>query len=174
MDNLNIQLWLKTHGIKVAIIIIAVWFINRIANRGIAHIINSLIKKGVNISDSQKQRAKTLIKVFGSTLSFSIWTIALLTVMPEFGINIAPLLAGAGIAGIAIGMGARNLIQDYLNGVIMLLEDQYRVGENVEIAGAKGIIVDLNLRRTVIKDETGVLYFVPNGKIGIVANLSRK
>ncbi len=88
--------------------------------------------------------------------------------------NPTPLLAGAGLIGLAIGMGSKNLVQDYLAGLFILLEDQYRVGEEVDISGKKGEVVDLTLRRTVIKDAEGIIHYIPNGQIKSSSNLSRK
>ena len=98
----------------------------------------------------------------------------ILTIFPEIGVNPTPLLAGAGLVGLAIGMGSRNLIQDYLAGLFILLEDQYRVGEEVEILGKKGKVIDLNLRRTIIRDTEGIIHSIPNGQIKVVSNFSRK
>ena len=95
-------------------------------------------------------------------------------ILPELGINATPLLAGAGLVGLAIGMGAKNLIQDYLSGLFILLEDQYRAGEKVKIAGMEGEVKNFNLRRTVLQDETGNAYYIPNSQVTVVLNLSRK
>jgi len=106
-------------------------------------------------------------------LSITVWLIAILTILPEFGINIGPLLGGAGIVGLAIGMGSRSLIQDYLSGLFILFEDQYRVGEEIEIAGIKGRVKNLNLRRTVLENPKGTIFYIPNGQIRKVSNFSR-
>ncbi len=128
------------------------------------------MKKNEKVSE---EKIKTIFKVFNSTFKAIVWTIAILTVLPELGINIGPLLAGAGIAGLAIGMGARSLIQDYISGTFILFEDQYRVGEEVAIGGVKGVVQDINLRRTVIKDGEDALHIFSNGQINRVSNLSR-
>lgn len=174
MNNLNIQFWLKTSGVKAGAVVIAAWFFGKIGKRLILQMVVSAAGRGAKLSDSQKQRINTLAKVFSSTFNFFLWIIAILTILPEFGINIAPLLAGAGLAGLAIGMGAKNLIQDYLAGIVILLEDQYRIGEEINIAGVRGSAADINLRRTALKDEQGIMHFIPNGKIDKVSNYSRR
>ncbi len=169
----NLISWAVTHGIKVAVILFIAWLISRISKVFISRLIKTLIEKSKD-SIIQEQRGKTLGKVFYSTLKIVIWIIAILTILPEFGVNPTPLLAGAGLIGLAIGMGSKNLVQDYLAGLFILLEDQYRVGEEVDIGGKKGKVVDLTLRRTIIKDPEGIVHYVPNGQIKSSSNFSRK
>lgn len=173
----NLYSWFLAHGIKVIVILFVAWLAARISRRLISKLINTFIEKTGKIAKDakvQEQRAKTLSKVFSSTLKVVIWIIVILTILPEFGINPTPLLAGAGLVGLAIGMGSRNLVQDYLAGLFILLEDQYRVGEEVEIAGIKGKVLDLDLRRTIIKDSNEVVHYIPNGQVTKTSNLSRK
>lgn len=169
--------WAIAHGIKIIVILFIAWLVTRIGRIFISKLIKTLIEKAEIVGRNgkvQKQRGETLSKVFSSTLKIVIWIIAILTVLPEFGINPTPLLAGAGLIGLAIGMGSKNLVQDYLAGLFILLEDQYRVGEEVNISGKKGKVIDLTLRRTVIKDEEGTVHYIPNGQIKSASNLSRK
>ena len=173
----NLTSWFFSHGIKIIVILFVAWLINRISKFLISKLINTLIEKGEEIAGDnkiQEQRIRTLTKVFKSTLSIVIWIVALLTILPELGINTAPLLAGAGLIGLAIGMGARNVIQDYLSGLFILLEDQYRVGEKVNIAGIEGEVIDLNLRQTVLRDSESTVHHIPNGQIKSASNFSRK
>lgn len=163
---------------KIFAILIAAWIFTIIGKIAIKRIVasiaqrcKSVLKKNKKI---QEQRIETLVSVFNSTLVAVIWIIAILTILPELGVNIGPLLAGAGIAGLAIGMGARNLIQDYFSGLFILMEDHYRVGEEVNILGTQGKVLDLNLRRTIIQDQEGVIHIFPNGQINKVSNFSRK
>lgn len=178
MNLQNILPWVLSNGTKIIVILIIAWLIDMIAKIIISKSIKIIIERAEKITgkDSliQEQRAKTLRKVFKSTLSVIIWTAAFLTILPELGVNIAPLLAGAGLAGLAIGMGAKNLIQDYLAGLFILLEDQYRVGEEVKIGDVQGKVRDLNLRRTVIEDSKGIIHYTSNGQIKTTSNLSRK
>ena len=169
--------WIFGEGIKVIVILIVAWIVVRIGRIIISRSVKAFMKTSKRIRKDgviQEQRIKTLTKVFKSTFSIVIWTIAFLTILPELGINITPLLAGAGLAGLAIGMGAKNLIQDYLSGLFILLEDQYRVGEEIDIGGIKGKVIDLHLRRTVIKDDKGTIHFILNGQIKTASNFSRK
>jgi len=165
--------WAIAHGIKVVVILFIAWLATKIGKVFISRLIGTLIEKSKD-SIIQEQRGRTLSKVFCSTLKIVIWIIAILTILPEFGVNPTPLLAGAGLIGLAIGMGSKNLVQDYLAGLFILLEDQYRVGEEVDIGGKKGKVVDLTLRRTVIKDAEEIIHYIPNGQIKSSSNLSRK
>tara|TARA_Y100000310_G_C20678621_1_gene814522 strand:- start:1304 stop:1858 length:555 start_codon:yes stop_codon:yes gene_type:complete len=168
--------WFFNGGMKIVIILIIAWLIIRIGRFVISRSIKAFVKTTGKIKGGkafQDQRAKTLRKVLKSTFSIIVWTAAFLTILPELGVNIAPLLAGAGLVGLAIGMGAKNLIQDYLAGLFILLEDQYRVGEKVEINKVKGEVVYLTLRRTVLKDK-GTFYHISNGQIKTTSNFSRK
>ncbi len=173
----NLISWVIDSGIKVIIILFLALVLSKIAKVFISKLIKTIVEKGNGIIGNgqiQKERAKTLSKVFSSTLKIVIWVIAILMLLPEFGINPTPLLAGAGLIGLAIGMGARSLVQDYLAGLFILLEDQYRVGEEVDISGKKGQVVDLNLRRTIIKDSDGIIHYIPNGQVKVSSNFSRK
>jgi len=173
----NLISWIIGPGIKVIVILFLALIISKIAKVFVLKVIRTIVEKGNGIirnGQIQKERAKTLSKVFSSTLKIVIWVIAILMLLPEIGINPTPLLAGAGLIGLAIGMGARSLVQDYLAGLFILLEDQYRVGEEIDISGKKGQVIDLNLRRTIIKDSEGIIHYIPNGQVKIASNLSRK
>ena len=173
----TIMSWIISHGIKILVILLLALILSKIAKIFVLRVIKTIVEKGnglIRNGQIQKERVRTLSKVFSSTLKIIIWVIAILMLLPEFGINPTPLLAGAGLIGLAIGMGSRSLVQDYLAGLFILLEDQYRVGEEVNISGKKGEVVELNLRRTVIKDSEGIIHYIPNGQVKTASNLSRK
>jgi small conductance mechanosensitive channel len=173
----NVMSWLGSGGLRVVIILVIAWLVIRIIRFAVTRAVKVFIDKGEEVLGNgvvKEQRIKTLSKVFKSTISVVIWTIAILTILPELGVNITPLLAGAGIVALAVGMGAKNLIQDYLSGLFILLEDHYRVGEEVEINEKKGVIKDLNLRRTVVRSEDGTNHYISNGQIKAASNFSRK
>ena len=99
--------------------------------------------------------------------------LAALQILPLLGINMGPLLASAGIAGLAIGFGAQTLVRDFINGFFILVENQYDIGDTIKIAAVQGAVEDMTLRRTVLRDDNGSLHTVPNGQITIVTNLTR-
>jgi moderate conductance mechanosensitive channel len=120
------------------------------------------------------QRASTVGALVRSGVTVAIWTLALLQVMSEFGVNLAPLIAGAGIVGVALGFGAQSLVRDVITGMFMLLEDQYGVGDVVDLGEAKGTVEAVGLRSTRLRDAEGTVWHVPNGEIKRVANKSQE
>lgn len=119
------------------------------------------------------QQLRTLAGVINSVGTFIIIFVALMQVLPIFNVDVKPLLASAGIAGLAIGFGAQTLVKDVINGFFILVEDEYAVGDVVKIAGAQGTVEIMTLRRTVLRDTTGALHSVPNSEIKIITNLTR-
>jgi len=111
--------------------------------------------------------------VITSVSVFVILFVATLEVLSLLGLNLGPLLASAGIAGLAIGFGAQTLVHDFINGFFILLENQYDLGDVVKIAGVKGSVEEMSLRRTVLRDDDGTLHTVPNSQITIVSNATR-
>ena len=123
--------------------------------------------------DQLARRSETVAGAVTQTVSFVVWIVALLTILSELGVNIAPVLATVGVAGLAVGFASQNLIRDYLHGFFILMEDWYRVGEVAIVAGIGGLVVDINLRRTVLRDLDGVMHIIPNNKIELVSNVTR-
>ncbi|HJX03306.1 MAG TPA: mechanosensitive ion channel family protein [Dehalococcoidia bacterium] len=120
------------------------------------------------------QRLRTLGSVTINTGAVVIGIIALFTILGEMGIEIGPALAGVGIAGIAIGFGAQSLVKDFLAGLFILLENQYSVGDVVRIADVVGIVEEISLRRTVLRDLDGVVHVIPNGEIKVASNFTKE
>ncbi|MEZ5341177.1 MAG: mechanosensitive ion channel family protein [Acidimicrobiales bacterium] len=124
-------------------------------------------------AERTKQRTHTLRLVITSVLVGVVWFIAGLAILDQVGINLAPLLAGAGVVGIALGFGAQSMVKDFLAGLFIVLEDQYGVGDVVDIGPATGVVEQVNLRATRLRDVAGVVWYVPNGEITRVANMSQ-
>ena len=124
-------------------------------------------------ADRSGQRARTLGSVLRSLCSAVVGIIATIMVLGEFGVDLAPILASAGIVGIAIGFGAQNLVKDFLSGMFMLLEDQYGVGDIVDVGQASGTVESVGLRITTLRDVNGTLWYVRNGEILRVGNKSQ-
>lgn len=119
------------------------------------------------------QRAHTMRLVASSVLGGIVWFIATLILLDQLGVNLAPLIAGAGVVGIALGFGAQRMVQDFLAGIFIVLEDQYGVGDYVDVGEASGVVEQVNLRSTRLRDVSGVVWYVPNGQIVRVANMSQ-
>nr|WP_325049538.1 mechanosensitive ion channel family protein [Kocuria soli] len=121
----------------------------------------------------QAQRAQTVGSVLASVLTLTIWAVALLMIVSELGFNIAPVLASAGIAGVALSFGAQSLVKDYLSGIFMVAEDQLGIGDVVDLGEASGVVEDVGLRVTQVRDVQGTLWHVRNGEILRVGNQSQ-
>ena len=119
------------------------------------------------------QQLRTLSSVIYSVGVFAILFVAALQVLPLLGINMGPLLASAGIVGLAIGFGAQTLVRDFINGFLILVENQYDIGDTIKIAGVQGTVETMTLRRTVLRDDNGALHTVPSSEIKVVSNLTR-
>jgi small conductance mechanosensitive channel len=126
------------------------------------------------IGNSQRaSQLRTMAAILRGTSYGVIGFIVLLHVLSIFNINLTPLLASAGVVGLGIGFGAQSIFKDMLNGIFILLEDQYNIGELVKIAGLQGTVEDLTLRCTTLRDGDGTVYIIPNSQIATVSNLSR-
>ncbi|RPA19746.1 mechanosensitive ion channel family protein [Gordonia sp. OPL2] len=126
------------------------------------------------VAERRAQRAKTIGSVLKSTVSIILLVWVVLSVLSVLGVNIAPFIASAGIVGLAIGFGAQNLVRDFVSGVFMLLEDQYGVGDIVDLGEASGEVESVGLRITTLRDIDGTLWYVRNGEIIRVGNMSQE
>jgi len=122
----------------------------------------------------REQRAEALGTLALSVVRVLIWGLAGLTALGTVGLNLAPLIAGAGVVGIAIGFGAQDIVKDFLSGVIMLVEDQYGVGDVIDAGAATGVVEEVSLRTTRIRDVNGTVWHIPNGSISRVGNLTQE
>ncbi len=122
----------------------------------------------------REQRADALGTLADSVLRVVIWSLAILTALGTIGVNLAPLIAGAGVLGVAIGFGAQDIVKDFLSGVLMLIEDQFGVGDVIDAGPAAGVVEEVSLRTTRIRDLNGVVWHVPNGSIARVGNMTQE
>lgn len=131
---------------------------------------NRVIRKAIGDNERRDQRSSTISSVLNTLASVIIWGTALLMALTVIGVNIGPLLASAGIAGVALGFGAQTLVKDYISGIFLIIEDQYGIGDEVEIGTVRGIVEAVALRTTRVRDGDGVVWYVRNGEILTVAN----
>lgn len=166
--------WLLSHGIKIIIIAVAAYVLNNILAR--------IIKRAVMIAvvadeptgeEAEKKREETLIHIFNGALRIVIMILAVLMILQEVGIEIAPILAGAGIVGLAFGFGGQYLIKDIITGLFIILENQFRIGDVINIDSLGGSVVDISLRKTTLRDLNGTVHHIPHGSITTVSNLSK-
>jgi small conductance mechanosensitive channel len=125
------------------------------------------------ISERGEQRAESIGQLLRSAGTFAIWAIATITILAQFNIDIGPLLASAGVASVALAFGAQSLVKDYFNGIAMIIEDQYGIGDVVDLGPAIGTVEELTLRVTRVRDANGVVWYVRNGEVLRVANRSQ-
>lgn len=166
--------WLLSSGIKVLVIIISGIVINKLMNRFIENIVRRAVVTDKNTTaEAEAKREDTLISIFRWSLGIVIWIVVLMMVLQEFGIPVGPILAGAGIVGLAFGFGGQYLIRDLISGFFIVLENQYRIGDFIEINGVEGLVEKISLRLTTLRDLDGTVHSVPNGEITKVSNHSK-
>ena len=163
-------LW--TSGARVIIIVAAIYIAMRIFQRVLEPAIRNAITRQMKDDPESEveQRIDTLTQVIYRTVWFVAVAAGLITILPEFGINASALLAGAGLLGLAVGFGAQSLVKDVISGLFILVENQYGKGDVVSIAGVGGVVEDVNLRRTLLRDLDGTQHSVPNGEISVASN----
>ncbi|HLK33125.1 MAG TPA: mechanosensitive ion channel family protein [Terriglobales bacterium] len=154
---------------KIIVIIIIAFALIRLMKV----VINRLQAFSRHESGARAQQLRTAAGVIGSVGTFVIIFLALMQILPVLGVNMGPLLASAGVAGLAIGFGAQTLVHDVINGFFILLENQYAVGDVVRVAGVKGTVEAMTMRNTTLRDDDGTVHVVPNSEIKIVSNLTR-
>ena len=118
----------------------------------------------------RERRLRTLNSITNAVISFIIWAVAFVMILNTLGVNTAPVIASAGILSVAIGFGAQSLVRDFVSGIFIIAENQYRVGDYVEIGSVKGTVKSVTMRTTVILDDDGSVYYIPNGSIVVTGN----
>ena len=147
---------------------------HRAIDRAITRLAQADLKPGPGTAKRQAERARTIGTVFSSTFNAVIWIVAAGMVLGEFGFNLGPVLASAGVIGVALGLGAQTLVRDILSGIFMLIEDQYGVGDDVKVQEIEGKVERVGLRITQVRDNNGVLWYIRNGEILVVGNKSQQ
>lgn len=184
--------WFIGRPLTIVAIVAVAWVVTRIARRFVRRMMRRVADSdglpsltalsprarrspdGVTVQDPRRvARATSIGGVASSTISVFIWCIAVVMIVGQLGVDLAPLIAGAGIAGIAIGFGAQSLVRDCLAGFFMVIEDQYGIGDIVDLGAASGVVERLTLRTTVVRGQDGTLWHVPNGEVRRVGNLSQ-
>lgn len=163
--------WVVTNGLRI-VLILALTVIALKAARMLSVRMLSLFKQKDDMEF--KKRAETLSAVIRYILTVGIFIVAAMMILRELGIEIGPMLAAAGIVGLAVGFGAQSLVQDVISGFFILLEDQIRVGDVVNIAGTGGLVERVNLRMTILRDLSGSVHYIRNGQINVVSNLTKE
>lgn len=170
----NLVPWLLNHGIKILFIALLAYLLNVIIVRIIVRTVRITVVRDENMSvESELKREATLNHIFKGALRVILIVLALLMILQEFGLKIGPILAGAGILGVAVGFGGQYLIKDIITGLFIILENQYRIGDIVNIDGTSGVVQDITLRKTTLRDMDGTVHHINHGSIVLVSNLSK-
>ncbi|MER7044618.1 mechanosensitive ion channel family protein [Streptomyces jumonjinensis] len=179
----NWSTWLNT-GLRIALILVVALVLRMLVRRALTKLIARMNRSAQAVegtalggllvnAERRRQRSEAIGSVLRSVASFLILGTAGLMILGAFQIDLAPLLASAGVAGVAIGFGARNLVTDFLSGVFMIMEDQYGVGDSVDAGVASGEVIEVGLRVTKLRGDDGEIWYVRNGEIKRIGNLSQ-
>jgi len=166
--------WVLLHGVNLAIIVVGAFIVTRAANLAIEHLQFKLARRHAAGDLEWQRRAATLSGILTSLVTATVGFVAILMLLRELTIDIVPILTGAGIAGLAIGFGAQNLVRDVISGFFLIMEDQVRIGDLARINGVAGMVEQINLRTIVLRDGEGAVQVFPNGTITALANLSKQ
>jgi small-conductance mechanosensitive channel len=182
--------WLIGRPLTILLIVVVAWFVARYGRRVVRRLVYravladeaaaralTKVAPGTGVApvrDPRREgRARSISTVLASTVTVAVWVVAFILVVGELGLNLAPLVASAGIAGIALGFGAQSLVKDCITGTFMLVEDQYGIGDTVDLGEARGTVERITLRTTVLRGADGTVWHVPNGEIVRVGNQSQ-
>jgi moderate conductance mechanosensitive channel len=184
--------WLLDRPIRIFFIVVVVWIISKVLQRVVSRFVDTVVASPADprlralrergpgrllIEQTEqtrsKARAETIGLVLRSIAVASVWSVGALLILGQLEIDLAPLIAGAGIGGIALGFGAQSIVKDFLSGLFMLIEDQYGVGDIIDVGDATGTVEKVSLRSTTIRDVYGTVWHFPNGEILRVGNFSQ-
>lgn len=164
--------FLRNQAPRIFAIVVLAFILMRLLKVVSRHLSELSNKQGLP-SAVRAQQLRTLSSVIYSVGVFIIWFLATMQILTQLSIKVEPLLASAGIAGLAVGFGAQTLVKDFINGFLILVENQYDIGDTVKIGGVQGVVEAMTLRRTVLRDADGTVHTVPSSQITVVSNLTR-
>ncbi|TKJ35597.1 mechanosensitive ion channel protein MscS [bacterium (candidate division B38) B3_B38] len=163
--------WFLTHGLRIVFIGISWLVLLKISRRLINRFEEKLCK---GQEEDRRKRIQTLGRILMNTAAVTVGIVFGLIILKEFGLDIGPILAGAGILGLAIGFGAQNLVKNVLSGLFILLENHFRVGDVIKAGKVSGLVESISLRVTTLRDIEGKVHIIPNGDIGVVSNMTKE
>ena len=164
-------------AMRILLILLVAWFVKIVVKIALRRLESTLLEKeqaSDDIPSETSKRAQTLVKLLRQAVKIILFIIVVLMVLREIGVQIGPILASAGIAGLAIGFGAQNLVRDVISGFFMILENQVRVGDVAVINGTGGLVENINFRTIILRDLSGTVHVFPNGTVHTLANLTRE
>ncbi len=164
--------WCLTSGLQIVLIIVLTLILLKVASAVTGKMRAVLGRRGGDLEF--EKRSGTLSGVVHWILRLVIMSVAAFMILSEFGVPVAPILTAAGVVGLAVGFGAQNLVQDFISGFFILLEDQIRVGDVVQIGEKSGLVEKVTLRMVILRDQAGTVHFIRNGKIDVVSNMTKE
>lgn len=168
-----VHAWVLAHGLKVVFIVGAAAVLQYAGGVLTGHLVNRFIERGAGSKGARVKRANTLVQVLGGAWAVIVWLVAAMMLLSEFGVAIGPILAAAGVVGIAVGFGSQYVIRDLITGLFLIIENQYRIGDVVCFDTTCGLVEGITLRMTTLRDMDGTVYHIPNGEIKRVSNRSK-
>lgn len=165
--------WILAHSLTILLILVGSYLAQHFSGRLLTRLVRRFIKQGNQTKLSEEKRENTLIQVLSGAANIIIWLIALMMILSEVGIAIGPVLAAAGVAGLAFGFGGQYLIRDLISGMFIILENQYRAGDVVCFDKTCGLVEHITLRMTTLRDLNGTVHHVPHGEVHTVSNMSK-
>ena len=168
----SIVRWLLSSGLQIVVILVLMLIALRLTRTVSTRMFAAMLRDKEDLE--AKKRTDTLSAVIRYVMSVAIIVVALLMIMKEIGFDIGPVLAAAGVVGLAVGFGAQSLVKDVISGYFILLQDQIRVGDVVRISDRSGVVESISLKMTTLRDLAGNVHFVPNGEIGVVTNMTKE
>lgn len=167
----NIGDWLSLHAFNIVVILLFAWAVRKFGAELLSRFFHQTIRSDLypTAADREK-RITTLNSLVGAFMRIAVYVVAFIMIVGEIGIDTGPLLASAGVLGVALGFGAQNLIKDFVSGMFLIIENQYRVGDVVQLGDVSGTVEAITIRTTVLRDLDGNVHHVPNGAIQITTN----
>jgi small conductance mechanosensitive channel len=174
--------WLKdrdwaavaTGGVRIVVILVVLWILTRFLRTALTRLERLLIRKEEDaLPSGAVKRAETIGRLLRQAVLIALWTLGILMILNQLGIEISPILAGLGVAGLAFGFGAQNLVRDVISGFFFLLENQVRIGDVAVVNGTGGLVEEINLRTVVLRDLAGVVHVFPNGAVTTLSNMTK-
>jgi small-conductance mechanosensitive channel len=169
----NLKEWILKDGLRIVLILILTIVLIKVVQAINSRLFRRFRKDKQESDEEFKKRIDTLSSIAGSILTICVIIVAIITIMGQLDIPIGPVLASAGIVGVALGFGAQHIVRDVISGFFILLDDQIRVGDVVQISGKGGLVERVNLRMTILRDLAGNVHYVRNGEINVVTNMTK-
>jgi len=164
-------------ALRVLLVLVVFWIAMSLVKMGLRRLEENLVRRGKETGDvpnEAEKRAETLVRLLRQAVLIMLWIVAGLVVLRQFGVEIGPILASAGVAGVAVGFGAQNLVRDIISGFFMILENQVRVGDVAIINGTGGLVEQINFRTIILRDLSGTVHVFPNGTVNTMSNMTRE